>query len=1259
MNQESRSHICVSQNCQIHRRLSMMATLSMGVMGLALFTSLGFADEVKPVAFWGFGQEESTPLHSHGGVHRDIPGPRPDTYPDFAPDNTAVRLDGKGARFTFADPGPDSPFDFTNGDQITLEAWVRIDQIGRGDNVYVIGKGRTGNPGFQKDNQNWALRVCERDGRICISFLFSSIPPAGTTPVGESNWHRWTSHQGFKKGPEWHHIAIAYEFGKPESLVGVIDGKEVTGYWDAGGTTTQPPTVDDDEIWIGSALGGAPACSMRGDLDNIGIYRSRLPVAVLKSRYRGPNTEFSQGPLPEEMPELGQLPQGRVSVSFHEGMPAHFRWLNDGESIPDPELKWETDAYLLDRLPHHYDNWGIRDNWKGPVLVRMASDISLPPGKHRFLMRVRGLSRLWVNGKLIARSGPMKASQDGFEPMVPVSPPPKPGMRILEHRQQEVFGEYEVKGDEPCRVVLETLAGGQAFRADPGETCVAVESVDGSTFNLLSPADNALPLTDETVTSLLAKQEADLTRLDDQRRRAAAASQNSYWKKRHDLAREWVERNPAPAVPNNASHPVDAFLDAKIQSALTASSKTTAEEAKQFYNNVLPILREHCFRCHGERVKGGLQLNSLEAARRGGDSGLPAVQPGKPHDSEMIRRIRSTSADERMPPTGDGLTEDQITILEEWIAQGARWPAFPVRPEEVAYTPIVSDEAFIRRLYLDTVGLLPTEQEVREFLQDQSPDKRTVWIDRLLHDDRWADQWMGYWLDVLAENPTLINPSLNTTGPFRWYVYESLRDNKPIDRFVTELVLLRGTSAAGGSAGFGIAAENDSPFAAKGQILSSAFLGIELQCARCHDSPYHSTKQSDLYALAAMMERKPVTVPASSRVPAAFFEKQARSSLIQVSLKPGEPVPPVWPFAEATGCQDSAELDALMWNPKDTRERLAVLITAPQNERFAEVMVNRVWRRLIGAGIVEPADDWEGKAASHPDLLKWLAREFVANNYDLRYLSRLILTSQLYQREPVRPMVAVSPERQFFNAPIRRRMSAEQVIDSLHVAVGKKMDVEELTFSPEGGRAPGVRITLGVPDRAWKFVNLANERDRPSLSLPRARAIADIMEAFGWNGARQNPRTDREVEPNLLQPGVLQNSDAAVLFSRASVGSGLADLAVNATTPDQLLESLFLQILSRFPSDAERELLVPLLAEGFTERVLPESERESISRPKPLPVVTWSNHVQPEANTIAVELEQRARKGPPADPRLRPQWRECYEDVVWGMLNTSEFIWVP
>lgn len=220
-------------------------------------------------------------------------------------------------------------------------------------------------------------------------------------------------------------------------------------------------------------------------------------------------------------------------------------------------------------------------------------------------------------------------------------------------------------------------------------------------------------------------------------------------------------------------------------------------------------------------------------------------------------------------------------------------------------------------MYLDTTGLPPTVVELNQFLADTSSAKRENLIDQLLASDRRADHWISFWQDLLAKNPSLISATLNSTGPFRWFLYESLQDDKPLDRFVTELILMRGSIHEGGSAGFSVAGENDSPMAAKGHILASAFLGIELQCARCHDSPYHSTRQADLYSLGAMLNRSDIKVPASSSVPAEFFEKQLRQSLIEVTLKPNQPVSPQWPFNTATGITDGPEIDRLMFAPED------------------------------------------------------------------------------------------------------------------------------------------------------------------------------------------------------------------------------------------------------------------------------------------------------------------------------------------------------
>ena len=1227
-----------------------------------LLAATGLSLWAAPVARWDFGEEDVSRVVSVGSIEREVPGPRPPDYPDFEAANTAVRFDGRGSHFTFADTGTASLLDFTNGAAITLEAWVKPDGFKSGENVYLVGKGRTGAEGFAPDNQNWALRLRSVGDRYAVSFLFAT-PKTADAAKADAHWHRWTTKTGFAPGSGWHHVAVTYRFGDPTSVRGWIDGQPLPGVWDMGGATTAAPVTDDDAVWIGSSMRGSAASSFRGSMDALAIHREIVSDADLKTRFRRKGAAVIAKAAPAVMPELGALPAGRVLVTFNETMPAHDRWLNEGETLPKETARWTGTDFLLPRLPLRYDAWGIRSGWKPPVLVRLAADIALPPGKHRVVLRARGLTRLWFDGALVATAKAHHGVSGGHEPMTPLPAPPLPGLRPVPFGLQEVFGEITVKPGASNRVVLENLSGGKAYRADPDELSVAVETADGRSFNLLQAAaakSEPVPLTDAAVSAALAGIEQSLAAHDDRTRLAAAATQNVYWAKRHALAQTWAQQHPAPPLAAaKSAHPIDAFIDHKIQRALAEAAKTPASAALDFHANVLPILKNECFRCHGEKEKGGLKLDSLTAALKGGDSGAPAIVPGKPAASEVLTRLRSTDDDERMPPKGDGLKPAEIASLEKWIAAGAIWPAPPVPPEAVAQPPVIADAAFIRRLYFDTVGVPPTEPEVRAFLADKAPGKRAQLADRLLADDRWADHWVSYWQDVLAENPSMLKPSLNNTGPFRWFLHEALRDGKAMDRIVTELILLRGSEREGGSAGFGLAADNDAPFAAKGHIVATAFLGIELQCARCHDSPYHSTKQRDLYSLAAFFERKPVAVPASSTVPAAFFEKKARESLIKVTLKPRELIAPEWPFAGVTGAADDASITALMQEPKDTRERLAALVTAPQNLRFAQVIVNRLWSRLIGVGFVEPVQDWEGHAPSHPELLDWLAREFVAHGYDVKHVMRLIFTSQVYQRPALGENRKAAPAQRFFATPEPRRLTAEQVVDGLFAAAGQPMQVEELNLDPDARRGADTFISLGSPHRAWMLASLSNERDRPSLALPRAQAVADVLEAFGWTASRQSPLNSRESDPNVLQPGVLANSVVSVWVTRAAQGSALADLAVSAASPEALVDSVFLRFYSRHPTPQERAPLARALTAGFAQRLVPAAE---IKAPLPLPVlpaVSWGNHLQSEANSIKIEMEQRARAGPPGDPRLRPAWRDLYEDFVWGVVNTREFVWLP
>ncbi len=1248
-------------------KLVVMRTIA-SILGCFTLTCLLAADEPAPIAVWNFGSEEATPLKMHGDVQRDQAGPRPPEYPDFADDNTAIRLGGKGF-LSIEDPGAESDFDFSNGDAITLEAWVNVAEARSGSPMYVIGKGRTGSPKFARDNQNWAMRVVSSENTAKISFLFASSRGAG-----DSHWHRWTSEAGFLLGTGWHHLAVAYRFGTPESIQGWIDGRPTTGSWDMGGQTDKEPVVDNDAVWIGSSQGGSAGNSFRGGIDAVAIHRSILSNEVIASRFRRVGGPRVVAPSPEVMPEIEHIPDTRVLVTFSEGLPSMSRWLLDGERWPDETDRWLTDKFLLPRVPVRHDDWGIRASWKSPLLVRMAADVELPPvgkqedessdtdGQYRFLLRARSLSRLWVDGKLVARTTKNPRRRSNLEPIVPVAKPPMPGGRSVPFAQQEVFGQYEAAGSDDdarnVRVVLELVVGGKDHRTETGEVCVAVQPPGSDAFEVLWAGDadtrSRLLLTDEAIEPALVKIERLLQQHDDEKRRAAAATQDEFWRHRHQLARQ-ATAAPAEPARDGKANPIDDFVADKIQRAISQSQQYNQRATEYFHSKVLPILREQCFRCHGQKDQGGLRLNSRQAVLKSGESELPAVVPGDPDASEMIVRIR----DGDMPPTDTPLGDEEISILENWIRRGAIWPAPPIAKEAIAEAAIIEDAAFLRRVYLDTIGIPPSQQEAEAFLASEDPGKRSQLIDQLLEDRRYADHWISFWLDLLAENPTLLNASLNSTGPFRWFLYDSLRDAKPLDRMVTELILMRGSPHDGGSAGFGLAAENDSPMAAKSHILASGLLGIELQCARCHDSPYHSTTQEDLYSLAAMLARKQLAPPKTSRVPDAFFEQKQRESLIRVSLELGQQVKPKWPLAEYTGIEDTAAIDALMQDPDDMRERFAALVTSGDNRRFPQVMVNHLWKRLIGAGLVEPAGDWEGREASHPALLDWLAGQLVRHGYDFKHVMRLIMNSQLYQREGIGVNLQAAAGQRFFNAPDPRRLTAEQVVDSLFASTGRSMDVEELTFVHDGLHPSSKRLTLGKPRRAWMFASLNNERDRPSLSMPRAQAVVDVLESFGWNGSRQKPISQRETDPNVLQPGILANGNLTMSLTRASHGSLLAQLAIDAASPDRLLETLFLRFLARDPNETECKTLGGALAAGFDSRLLPPDQVRQPRRDRPLPQVTWTNHLVAEANEIQLEIERRVRRGPPADPRLNPDWREVYEDVVWSLVNHREFVWVP
>ena len=588
--------------------------------------------------------------------------------------------------------------------------------------------------------------------------------------------------------------------------------------------------------------------------------------------------------------------------------------------------------------------------------------------------------------------------------------------------------------------------------------------------------------------------------------------------------------------------------------------------------------------------------------------------------------------------------------IDRFIA--ARLSAAKVKP-----APLSDDATFLRRVSLDTVGVIPTRREIAVFEKLSPGERRKKTIDRLLADPRWADHWVGYWQDLLAENPGILKPKLNNTGPFRWWIYESFLDNQPIDRFATELIMMEGSKLGGGPGGFAMATQNDAPMAAKAHVVAKAFLGVEMKCARCHDAPYQDVKQRDTFRLAAMLAGKPLAVPKSSVVPQT---SPPRELSITSSLRAGETLQPVWPFEKIAPAKIAA---GVLRDKNNHAERLAALVTSPANDRFAKVIVNRLWKRYLGWGLVEPIDDWQDTEASHPRLLDWLARELVAGDYDLKHVARLIFSSQTYQRQVLAAGERLPDAKErLFASPARRRMSAEQLVDSLFVAAGKELGTERLCLDPEGRRPISSFLNLGVPRRAWQFTSLSNERDRPALALPRSQTIVDVLVTFGWRESRPDPISQRDETPTVLQPLIVANGVVGSRVTRLSDDSAVTALCLEHRSLESLVEAVYQQVLTRRPSATEKQMFVELLRKDYDKRRVSAEKLLALGKKKKKDkrtAVSWANHLSPEATRIKLELEKLVRAGDPPTERLQADWRERMEDMLWALVNSPEFVFVP
>jgi Protein of unknown function (DUF1549)/Protein of unknown function (DUF1553) len=434
----------------------------------------------------------------------------------------------------------------------------------------------------------------------------------------------------------------------------------------------------------------------------------------------------------------------------------------------------------------------------------------------------------------------------------------------------------------------------------------------------------------------------------------------------------------------------------------------------------------------------------------------------------------------RMPDKGDPLSKEEVGLIRSWIDQGVNWPESsglgfrkaPLAPRSPSLPNVSSldhpvdrfvahhqsehkikgewssipDRVFARRASLDLVGLIPTPEQLSTFEKDARPDRHLKFVEGLLADkSAYADHWLTFWNDALRNSyrgTGFIDGGRATIT--RW-LYRSLHENTPYDRFVHDLI-----SPVPGSEGFakgivwrGVVNASQVPPVQAAQNVTQVFLGTNLKCASCHDSFVNHWKLADAYALASVFADKPLEIHRCD---------QSTGKTSSVGF--------IYPELGTI----NAEAPRL-----ERMKQLADLLVKPEDGRFARTIVNRLWAQLMGRGIVEPLDDMD-QIAWDQDLLDWLATDFVAHGHDLKHTLALIASSKAY-RLTSKGVANPSDRTAFvFRGPSTRRMTAEQFTDALSTVTGVwaelNVDLIRVDGRGQGGQVTAARTAIAAEARA-------------------------------------------------------------------------------------------------------------------------------------------------------------------------------------------------
>ena len=525
---------------------------------------------------------------------------------------------------------------------------------------------------------------------------------------------------------------------------------------------------------------------------------------------------------------------------------------------------------------------------------------------------------------------------------------------------------------------------------------------------------------------------------------------------------------------------------AKLPPEQLAKLPAPSQAQVDFSRDVKPIFEAACVKCHGKgKDKGGFSLETRESFAKGGDSG-PAIVAGQSANSLLIELVSGLDPDNVMPKKGSKLKPEQVALLRAWIDQGATWPtnvAFKKTPvnnlyphrtrlplaqggavnpvdrllapstPEIVSSRLVDDRMFARRVYLDVIGLLPEPRELAEFLADRRSDRRIHLVSKLLHDNRrYAEHWLTFWNDLLRNDYKGTGYIDGGRHQISTWLFSALYTNKPYDQFVAELVNpdVKSEGFVNGITWRGAVNASQKPVMQAAQSIGQVFLGVNLKCASCHDSFINDYTLADSYGIAAIYATNDLEI-------AECDKPTGRNAKVKFLYSELGEIDPGLPRVERM-------------------KRLAEILTSKQDGRLTRTIVNRLWAKFMGRGLVEPVDDMDSPAWK-PELMDWLADDLADNGFDLKRTMQWILTSRAYQL-PAVDLAEQADKAYGFHGPAIRRMTAEQFRDAL----GEVTGVWQPAPAGSINLAAPVQSTDGALPKSAKWIWSEASADKKALA---------------------------------------------------------------------------------------------------------------------------------------------------------------------------------